>query len=634
MKKQITKALIVIVLLGIIGCGEGSSSSGVNVSPEAPVFVSKSIVTVKENQKDAITLEATDNLTNVDYDIYGGDANSFNCENKTGKVMFKDFPDFEKKRQYKFTAIAKDEAGNPTEDNITINIQDVDENDPIFVSSSNITVNENQKEALTLKATDESKITYSLSGSDITSFNFDNSTHKITFKNAPDYEKKSTYNLTAKAVDSLGNSATQKIKITIKNIDDSKPIITSKNSVSVEENQNRAITIKATDESTLSYNISGVDAYLFNTKKVDNSTFEITFKTKPDYESTKKTYTILVTVTDAKGYSTTQNITINILNVHDLESDYFITTWKTNNRGSSQSNQIKISSFGSKYKIDWGDGKIDFNVKGNILHTYNSKGIYTIKISGNFSNIDCSSSGDGGKLLSIEQWGNISWKSMKNAFWGCYHLVINAKDNPDLSNVTSLSGMFRNTSSFNQDIGSWDVSHIMDMSYLFSGATIFNQDIRGWNVSNVINMEGMFSSAESFNQGIGEWDVSSVENMSEMFRYAIKFNQNIGNWDVSNVTNMGYDYESSEGMFAHAVSFDQDISSWNMSNVQMIHCMFCGTKLSTTNYDKLLLGWSQQSLAQNIYFNSGNSKYSASAKSARQYIIDNFGWTINDGGEE
>ncbi len=196
----------------------------------------------------------------------------------------------------------------------------------------------------------------------------------------------------------------------------------------------------------------------------------------------------------------------------------------------------------------------------------------------------------------------------------------------DVSSVISMWQMFTSASSFNQDIGSWDVSNVTNMLGMFNGATSFNQDIGGWDVSSVTNMHGMFSGATSFNQDIGDWDVSSVTIMWWMFRGASSFNQDIGGWDVSSVTDM-------REMFKGATSFDQDLSTWDVSNVTNMTGMFEDITLSIPNYNSLLIGWSQQSLQQNVNFHGGNSQYSPGEPAdARQSIIDNFNWSIQDGG--
>ena len=73
---------------------------------------------------------------------------------------------------------------------------------------------------------------------------------------------------------------------------------------------------------------------------------------------------------------------------------------------------------------------------------------------------------------------------------------------------------------------------------MFGNATNFNQNIGAWNVSNVTTMLGMFYNAYAFNGNIGTWNTSLVTNTSYMFSSATNFNQNIGTWNVSNVTNM------------------------------------------------------------------------------------------------
>jgi len=192
----------------------------------------------------------------------------------------------------------------------------------------------------------------------------------------------------------------------------------------------------------------------------------------------------------------------------------------------------------------------------------------------------------------------------------------------DASSVTSMEAMFNGAASFNQDIGAWDVSSVTNMEAMFPFSS-FNQDISGWDVSSVTNMQAMIAWAYSFNQDIGSWDVSSVTNMSSMFGQASSFNQDIGTWDVSSVTNM-------KAMFAGS-SFNQDIGAWNVSNVTNMRWMFENSGISTDNYDNILIGWSQQALQPDVLFGAENSNFCNGA-GARQSIIDTYGWTITDGG--
>ena len=139
----------------------------------------------------------------------------------------------------------------------------------------------------------------------------------------------------------------------------------------------------------------------------------------------------------------------------------------------------------------------------------------------------------------------------------------------DVSNVTNMWGMFSSADSFNQPIRGWDVSNVTDMRYMFQDAKEFNQPIGDWDVRNVTNMYCMFWHAYKFNQPIRDWDVSNVTNMSWMFKFAKEFNQPIGGWDVSNVTNMSH-------MFWGALKFNQPIYKWDVSKVIQYDSVFKG----------------------------------------------------------
>ncbi len=380
-----------------------------------------------------------------------------------------------------------------------------------------------------------------------------------------------------------------------------------------------------------------------------------------------------------------------------IAQDEFITTWKTDNPGVSNDNQITIPTFSGEtynYNIDWGDTNSDSNVIGDITHTYASAGTYTVTITGTFPRIYFSGLKDEQKILSIEQWGNIAWTNFQFAFEDCINLVIPTSAGiPNLTNCTSLYGMFYDASNFNSNISSWNVTTITDMTEVFYGCTNFNQPLNSWDVSNVTLMDGMFTYAMAFNQDLDSWanKLGNVTDMSNMFSDATAFNGNITNWDVSNVERMEFMFfgaanfnqnisswntssvQRMQGMFQSATSFNQDIGSWNTSNVTRaermfrqatsfdqnlgswdltkivdtgftssgIRDMFDGTVLSTTNYDNTIIGWATDTsgtpgdliddIPLNIVFNGGSSTY-CNSETAWNNLDTTYNWTITDGG--
>lgn len=187
----------------------------------------------------------------------------------------------------------------------------------------------------------------------------------------------------------------------------------------------------------------------------------------------------------------------------------------------------------------------------------------------NFQRIIINTTADRNRLTQVEQWGTTTWTSMQNAFLNCTNLQVTATDVPNLSGVTSMSGMFRGCSVLNSpsNIGSWNTSTITDMSSLFSLAGAFNQNISLWNTAAVTTMSGMFADAAAFNQDIGGWNTAAVTNMSSMFSGALVFNQNIGAWNTAAVTNMA-------AMFYSAYVFNQNIGGWNTAAVTNMSSMF------------------------------------------------------------
>ena len=97
----------------------------------------------------------------------------------------------------------------------------------------------------------------------------------------------------------------------------------------------------------------------------------------------------------------------------------------------------------------------------------------------------------------------------------------------DISQVTQMANLFRDQTSFNDDIGQCDACKVRGMDCMFSGYKAFDQEIESRDVPEVAVMRGIFMRCAKVNRYIGDWDVRKVEDMEVMFLGAITFNQEI-----------------------------------------------------------------------------------------------------------
>ena len=228
----------------------------------------------------------------------------------------------------------------------------------------------------------------------------------------------------------------------------------------------------------------------------------------------------------------------------------------------------------------------------------------------------------------------------------------------NVSNVTSMFAMFagsyNNPTPFNQDLSSWDVSNVTSMSNMFADSSFNNSSITGWNTSSVTSMDNMFDSNTGFNQPIGSWDVSNATSFNSVFRGTVfipmSFNQDVSSWNVSSATYFLSTFRYCTGfnqpignwtttsmfnissMLQNCSGFDQDLSNWNVSSLRYASDFMTDCTLSTTNYDRILSGWSPQSVLNGVSISFGNSQYSTATGAAYRSTLVSKGWTITDGG--
>ncbi|MEP2608760.1 MAG: LamG-like jellyroll fold domain-containing protein, partial [Cyclobacteriaceae bacterium] len=357
----------------------------------------------------------------------------------------------------------------------------------------------------------------------------------------------------------------------------------------------------------------------------------------------------------------------------EVVTNPFVTTWLAT--GGTITIPTNTASHTYNYDVTWtnitnpdvAEGSLSSQTGDAVLSGLEDGSDYFVEISGQFPAIYfANTAADKDKIMTIEQWGDIAWESMQQAFMGCSNLDMAATDYPDLSGVTNMSQMFRATgmsfsgdfsgwdvsnvtnisfmfsgSQFDGNIDSWDVSNVTDMSYLFYVNPVFNGNISGWVTSSVVNMSRAFSHTSVFNQNIGGWDVSNVTQMEGMFNQSFQFDQDLSSWDVSKVTRM-------DQMFRDANSFDSDITTWVTSSLTNMSRMFQGADL----FNQDISGWdvSQVSTMDNVFntaplFDRDLSAWDISFVTDMTSMLDNSGlsvanydialagWSTLDGGE-
>ena len=97
---------------------------------------------------------------------------------------------------------------------------------------------------------------------------------------------------------------------------------------------------------------------------------------------------------------------------------------------------------------------------------------------------------------------------------------IKGMENWDVSNWTSMYGLFDSDKPIKSDLSYWNVSNVKDFRLAMQLETT-NPNINNWDVSKATNMSGFFSasSENKYIEGmdLSEWDVSKVTNCNDFF---------------------------------------------------------------------------------------------------------------------
>lgn len=221
----------------------------------------------------------------------------------------------------------------------------------------------------------------------------------------------------------------------------------------------------------------------------------------------------------------------------------------------------------------------------------------------------------------IGDWDVSNVTNFKNAFRGsAYNQPLN---DWDLGSAQLIVGMF-NGAAYNQPLDAWVFPNVNSLENLFKGSA-FNQPLNSWDVSGIINMNSTFAYS-AYNQSLNDWDVSSVTNMKRAFQgSAMEFD--LSNWNVASVSNL---YET----FMDASGMDFSLGGWNIGQVTELTRTLEGSGISALNYSQTLIGWAGQTLQPGVALVNDAVWCGSEAEAARQVLVDDFGWSVDDGGTD
>ncbi|WP_136417620.1 cadherin domain-containing protein [Herbaspirillum sp. ST 5-3] len=294
----------------------------------APSVTAATLSIAEGSAADAVvgTVTGTDPDGNViEFAITSGnDAGYFAINATTGAITLTAAGaaalDYETATSYTLGVKAADASLSSTEQTVTINVTNANDNTPVISSGATATVAENADVATVVyqaaaSDADGNTVTYSLTGADSALLDINTATGAVTLKASADFETKASYSFNVVASDGA-TSSSQAVTLTVTNANDA-PVVTSAATATVAENADVATVVyQATatdaDGNTVTYSLTGDDAALFD---IDAATGAVTLKASADFE-TKASYTFNVVASDGTA-STSQAVTLDVTNVNE-----------------------------------------------------------------------------------------------------------------------------------------------------------------------------------------------------------------------------------------------------------------------------------------------------------------------------
>ena len=307
---------------------------------QAPAFTSTPVTrsiaentAAGENIGAPVTADDQNSGDILRYALEGADAASFDIDSGTGQLKTKAALNYEGKKTYTVTVRASDPSNETDTVSVTITVTDVNEPPDISGTRSTSYTEGLLRSVATYRHNDPegTNIQWSLSGTDIDDFTMADGV--LSFVSTPDLEnptdhnEDNIYHVTVVVTDGeFTDSLNVIIYVTGTNEPPTFPGATTSRDVleNTSLGQNVGAPVSATDPENddRTYSLSGGDSSHFD---IVTSTGQILAKGELDYEGSRKTYTVTVSVSDGRdangdadlAVDASIEVTINVINVDE-----------------------------------------------------------------------------------------------------------------------------------------------------------------------------------------------------------------------------------------------------------------------------------------------------------------------------
>ena len=318
-----------------------------DLNDNLPIITASQSFSVDENSASLTsvgTVVATDAdataTTYQDWTITGGNTgNAFAINPSTGEITVATSSELDYESGailYTLSLTVSDGTNTSAATEVTINVNDLNDNTPIITASQSFSIDENSANATsvgTVAATDADATATTYEDWTITGGNTNNafvindSTGELSVADASqlDYESGAIlYTLSLTVSDGANTSSAETVTISVNDLNDNLPIIAASQSFSVDENSANGTSlgaVAATDADATATTYQNWTITGGNTNSafaIDPDTGEITVNTSSELDTeTTPSYSLSITVSDGANTATAETVTININDLND-----------------------------------------------------------------------------------------------------------------------------------------------------------------------------------------------------------------------------------------------------------------------------------------------------------------------------